>query len=104
MALRDLRNQGLLVPQALWGDAPISTEGGDGSALATAAIGLASALLIWFGDGGPYTFAGLGLFFGDLVLFLVLGFTAVDRQVQTLLNLGLGGKVEGLELESDAEP
>lgn len=103
MSLRDLRERGLLVPQTLWGDAPIASEGGNASALATGAIGLASALLIWFGGGGPYTFAGLGLFLLDLLLFLVLGFTSVERQVQTLLNLGLGGKVEGLELESDAE-
>lgn len=102
MPLRDLRRQGLLLPETHWGDAPISSDEGGGPALLTAALGTASVLLIWFGSGGAYTFAGLGLFFADLLLLLYFGFAAVDRQVQRLLNLGLGGKVEGLEPEGGA--
>ena len=48
-----------------------------------AALGLASVLLIWFGSGGAYTFAGLGLFFvGWIVdLFLMPGLErSADRR------------------------
>lgn len=103
MSLKELKAQRVLLPEELWGDRPASAEGGRFSALVTGAIGVASGLLIWFGNGSFVTFLGLGLFLLDLALFLIVGFAAVDRHVQRLSNLGLRGKVEGLDLEGGGE-
>ena len=97
MPLNDLRKQGLLLPDGMWGQRPHATVRSRISVAVTFSVGLFSAWLIWSGQGGTLTFVGVGIFLADLVLILVTTFLAVDTQVERLQGRGLVGKVEGLE-------
>jgi len=101
MPLDDLRKQGLLLPEGMWGHRPRTTLRSRLSVLLTFAVGLLSAWVIWVGAGGWMTFLGVGIFLLDLLLILVTTFLAVNTQVDTLQRRGLAGKVEGLESSSE---
>ncbi len=101
MPLDELKKQGLLLPERMWGQPPRATLRSRVSVLITFGVGLFAAWLIWAGSGGPVTFLGVGVFLLDLVLILVTTFLAVDAQVDALQDRGLGGKVEGLEAREE---
>ena len=101
MPLDDLRKQGLLLPEGMWGHRPQTTFRSRISVLLTFAVGLLAAWGIWVGAGGWLTFLGVGIFLLDLLLILVTTFLAVDAQVDSLQRRGLEGKVEGLEPRSE---
>ena len=97
MPLRDLRKQGLLLPERMWGHRPRATFRSRISVVITFGVGLLSAWIIWAGAGGWATFVGVAVFLVDLVLILFTTFLAVDTQVESLHGRGLEGKIEGLE-------
>jgi hypothetical protein len=97
MPLKDLKNQGLLLPDHMWGHRPRATFRSRLSVVLTFSVGLLSAWIIWIGAGGWLTFLGVGIFLVDLLLILFTTFLAVDTQVDSLHGRGLEGKVEGLE-------
>ena len=99
MPLEDLRRQGLLLPERMWGHRPTIPLRTRLSVLFTFLVGLVSAWLIWAGAGGWLTFLGVGIFLLDLVLILLTTFQAVNAQVEALQGRGLEGKVEGLSRE-----
>ncbi|MGW8266999.1 MAG: hypothetical protein ACWGSQ_11560 [Longimicrobiales bacterium] len=101
MPLDDLRKQGLLLPEGMWGHRPQTTLRSRVSVLLTFGVGLLSAWMIWAGAGGWVTFLGVGIFLLDLLLILVTTFLAVNTQVDSLQRRGLAGKVEGLESGSE---
>jgi len=100
MPLKDLKNQGLLLPEHMWGHRPRATFRSRLSVVLTFSVGLVSAGVIWFGAGGWLTFLGVGVFLVDLLLILITTFLAVDTQVDSLHGRGLEGKIEGLEPRS----
>jgi hypothetical protein len=102
MPLSDLRKQGLLLPDHMWGHRPRATLRSRLSVAVSFSIGLLAAWLIWAGQGRGLTFIGVGLFLADLFLILFTTFLAVDTQVDALQGRGLGGKVEGLEPPPEA--
>ena len=101
MPLEDLRKQGLLLPEQMWGHRPTIPFRTRISVLFTFLVGLISAWVIWIGAGGWVTFVGVGIFLLDLLLILVTTFRAVDAQVARLHSRGLEGKVEGLDREAE---
>lgn len=102
MSLDDLKEQGLLLPREHWGRTPPVSWRGRLQLLLCGALFVLSAGLIWFGAGSGTTFVGIGLFFADLFLFVVLTFKAVDFQVAYLMDLGVAGEVEGLPESDDS--
>lgn len=103
MGLEDLKEQGLLLPRKHWGQTPPVSWRGRLQLILCGALFVVSAGLIWFGRGGRMTFLGIGLFFLVLFLFVFLTFKAVDFQVSHLLDLGVGGKIEGLPEQTEEE-
>jgi len=103
MPLDELRKQGLLLPERMWGHRPRATLRSRVSVVVTFGLGLFAAWLIWAGAGGAVTFLGVGIFLLDLLLILLTTFLAVDTQVDSLQDRGLGGKVEGLEAREGLE-
>lgn len=101
MPLNDLRKQGLLLPDHMWGHRPKATLRSRISVVSTFSVGLVSAWIIWAGAGGWITFLGVGIFLADLLLILLTTFLAVDTQVDSLHGRGLEGKIEGLEPRSE---
>lgn len=97
MPLDDLREQRLLMPEELWGNRPRATLQQNLVILCAGFIAALAAGLIWFGAGGPRTFVGLALFLFDLLLFLAITFWAVEHRVRRLHDMGLRGKIEGLD-------
>lgn len=102
MALDDLEEQGLLLPEEAWGKRPQESWRSRAQIVVCGGLFLASALLIWFGSGSWPTFLGIALFLGDLSLFMIFTFQAVEFQVNHLLELGVGGEVEGLLAEDES--
>ncbi len=97
MPLDDLRRQRLLVPEDLWGPQPRPVRRIDLASLGAGVLAAVSAVLVWMGAGSTLTFVGLGLFFADLAALLLITFWSVETQVQRLVDMGLAGKIDGLE-------
>jgi len=103
VSLDDLKSQGLLLPRRHWGRTPPVSWRSRLQLILCGGLFLLSALLVWFGAGGVVTFAGIALFLAVLFLFVFLTFKAVDFQVAHLLDLGVGGEVEGLAEPGEGE-
>lgn len=84
MGLRDLNDMGLLLPREQWDSVPSASRITGLLTAGAVVLGLASALLVWFGRGGTGTFVGLGLFFLDLAAFLLVTFRAVEDRMSRL--------------------
>ncbi len=95
MALRDLHDLGLLLPREHWGGVPRASLRTGLLTAGASAMGLASALLIWFGAGGTWTFVGVGLFFLTLLAFLLVTFRAVEERMARLEAIGADGAGAG---------
>ena len=95
MALRDLHELGLLLDQDHWGKVPHATLATGIMTAAASLLGFTAALLIWFGGGGTWTFVGIGLFFLDLLAFLLVTFRAVEERMTRLEAIGADGPTVG---------
>jgi hypothetical protein len=91
MALRDLAELGLLLPREHWGRAPSASLRTGILTAGAALLGLVSALLVWLGAGNTWTFVGIGLFFLDLLAFLLVTFRAVEERLARLASIGAEG-------------
>lgn len=94
--LDELEKERLVIPREQWGERQERSRLGSIAMLVTCCTALGAIVTTWLGDGGFWTFAGLGAFLVTLVLFAVLTFRATDSQVDGLLDRKLGGKIEGL--------
>lgn len=103
MGLDELREQNLLLPQEMWGSRPSESWRSRAQIVVCGLLFLVAALLIWFGSGSWVTFVGIGIFVLNLFLFLVFTFQAVDYQVGHLVELGVGGEVEGFADDAGGE-
>ncbi|NIP57922.1 MAG: hypothetical protein GWM92_06715 [Gemmatimonadetes bacterium] len=101
MGLDELKEQNLLLPEKMWGGRPAESWRSRAQIVVCGLLFLVSALCIWFGGGSWVTFLGIGIFLVDLFLFLIFTFRAVDYQVGHLVEMGVGGKVEGFAREGD---
>ncbi|HKJ01458.1 MAG TPA: hypothetical protein VJ997_03355 [Longimicrobiales bacterium] len=95
MTLRDLDDMGLLLPREHWGHTPHAGRRTTALTVFAALLGLASAWVVWSGQGGIMTFVGLGLFLVDLAIFQVVTFLAVEDRMERL------GEIDA---ESEASP
>ena len=101
MPLEELKKQGLLLPERMWGHRPRASGPDRVSAVVTFSLALFAAWLIWVGSGGRLTFIGIGIFLVDLFLILLTTFRAVNAQVDSLEGRGLAGKIEGLDAPTE---
>jgi hypothetical protein len=76
MSLEDLERAGLLLPREEWGHPPDERR----VRLALLPIGLGaicSGWLMYTGDGGGLTWAGLGLFLATLAAFMLVSLRSI---------------------------
>lgn len=80
MSLQDLKEHGVLLPEEEWGDHSLSTTVPQGRLLASFALAVASLVSIYTGNGGRWTWVGLGGFLIGLYAITVICDRAVSRQ------------------------
>lgn len=80
MSLDELRDQGILLPEEEWGEHSLETTVAKGPLLLVLALAVAGLVAAFVGDGGWWTWVGVGLFLVALYGATFLCNRAVDRQ------------------------
>ncbi len=81
MSLEDLERAGVLLPRDEWGKRDLHTTVNKPLLGVTGATAAISALLMYFGGGGLFTWIGVGLYFVVLFGFTLVSLRAVEKQV-----------------------
>lgn len=80
MTLEDLERDGMLLPREEWGQHDLHTTANQPAIFAVGVVGMASSVMIYWGNGGAFTWIGLVLSLAALAGFTVLSCQAVNRQ------------------------
>lgn len=78
MSMEELEEDGLLRPRDQWGQGMAKSKVAKLPMLAIAAMGLASAGLMYVGDGRLLTWIGLGMFFLALAAFTAVSLRGIE--------------------------
>ncbi|MDX1622701.1 MAG: hypothetical protein R3199_01815 [Gemmatimonadota bacterium] len=82
MTLEDLQSAGVVLPEEEWGERELTTTVSKPGTIATAAVAVATGLMMYLGGGEALTWIGGGLFLVDLLAFTWLVIRAVDLQAE----------------------
>ena len=107
MALEELEEQGVLLPEERWGEHELSTTVARWPLATTFALGVAALAAAYLGDGGPWTWVGIGTFLAALYAATILCDRAIERQRERMAHTagGASGGSEGAGAEdTDPEP
>lgn len=82
MGIEKLEREGFLLPEEARGKIPLESTIDKPLFLLTGALGWGSCILAWWGDGGRWTWIGLGGFFVALYAFTWLAARAIRKQAR----------------------
>ncbi|MCG3179327.1 MAG: hypothetical protein BIFFINMI_01661 [Phycisphaerae bacterium] len=80
MSLEHLKHAGVLLPKEQWGEKQLRSRVPRWLLVACGLSALAGCAVMYFGDGGGWTWAGLGLFFVSLAGFGVLNLRGISEE------------------------
>jgi len=80
MSLKNLQDAGVLLPKEEWGVHDLHTSVNKPRLLASLALGLASVIMMYLGNGSALTFVGAALFLAFMVWITHISIRAVHVQ------------------------
>ncbi len=83
MSLEDLERAGLLLPRKEWGKRNLQSTVNKPLLAACGLLAIVSTVLMYWGDGGSYTWIGAGLFLAAFFGFTLLSTRAIEKQCRT---------------------
>ena len=80
MSLKNLQDAGVLLPKEEWGVHDLHTSVSKPRLLASLALGLASVVMMYLGNGSGLTFVGAALFLAFMVWITHISLRAINVQ------------------------
>ena len=80
MAIEDLKEAGLLLPEEEWGKYELKTTVNTAALSGVGILGIISVAMMYLGDGHWPTWLGVLLFLLSLIAFLIISLVGIEKQ------------------------